>query len=451
MKTLKNIIQVGFSNLVNFGTSFLIGFILPLVLTVYDYGKYREFALYLNYAYLFNFGFNDGIYITYGGKTFDQLNFSKFNMQKRFVITFQLVLNMLMIAVSVFQKNMILFVFSIAVFFHSVTVFYQNFLQAIGEFKIYSLSNIIKSLSLSILIIACLFLPSQNYIYYILATLASYIFLLIYLKFKVKVPTIEVDKMNFEAIFELYRIGFLILVSNVSITFVGNIGSFIINWFYSIEEFAQYQFQNSILNILIMVANSIGLVFYNLISTGLKKEKLVLVKKSIILLSILLSSSFFVFSIIIQVFLKNYLPALSLLSITYISIPYIMLSKILISNLYKVKKRGNVFLRDSLSYAILSFIIIYLLNMVNHNIQLIAMLTVLCYAMWVLYVFYFQFHFLKFDRKDIFNLFIYTVLFIFLSYNQNYYTFFVYVIILVFILLVNRAEIKYLIQFLIKR
>lgn len=441
MKILRNIIQVGFSNLVNFGTSFLIGFILPVVLTVYDYGKYREFALYLNYAYIFNFGFNDGIYIKYGGKSYNNINFNKFYMEKRFLTIFHIFMALIMIVGSIIQRNLVMFIFSITVFFHSVSVFYQNFLQAVGEFKIYSFSNIVKSLSLSLLILVGLFLPNQDYIYYILATLVSYIILCFYLEYKIKIPENEKRQINFEEIMKLFKIGFLILVSNFSITFVGNIGSFIINWFYSVEEFAQYQFQNSILNLLIMVANSVGLVFYNLISKGFEKEKMIFVKKSIILFSIVLSCSFFVFSFIIQVFLKNYLPALSLLSITYISIPYIMLSKILISNLYKVKISGNIFFRDSLSYAVLSFATIYFINLIYQNIKLIAILTVLCYAVWVLYTLHFRFHFLKFDIKDIFNLFTYTVFFIFLSYNHSFYSLFSYLILIVVLLFINRDEI----------
>ena len=67
MKVLKNVFQVALSNVINFGTSFIIGFILPAVLSVADYGYYREYTLYLSFAYLVNLGFNDGIYIKYGG------------------------------------------------------------------------------------------------------------------------------------------------------------------------------------------------------------------------------------------------------------------------------------------------------------------------------------------------------------------------------------------------
>ena len=68
MKLLKNIFRVALANIVNFGSSFIVGFILPAVLTVAAYGHYKEYTLYLSFVYIFNLGFNDGVYIKYGGK-----------------------------------------------------------------------------------------------------------------------------------------------------------------------------------------------------------------------------------------------------------------------------------------------------------------------------------------------------------------------------------------------
>ena len=74
MKTLKNILNVAMSNIVGFGTSFIVGFILPGILTVAQYGSYRQYTLYLSFTYLFHLGFADGIYIKYGGKELNELD-----------------------------------------------------------------------------------------------------------------------------------------------------------------------------------------------------------------------------------------------------------------------------------------------------------------------------------------------------------------------------------------
>ena len=65
MKNLKNIFNVAITNIINFGTSFLINFMLPIILSVVDYGNYRQYILYMSFTYIFNAGFNDGIYIKY--------------------------------------------------------------------------------------------------------------------------------------------------------------------------------------------------------------------------------------------------------------------------------------------------------------------------------------------------------------------------------------------------
>ena len=47
---------------------------LPIILSVVDYGNYRQYILYMSFTYIFNAGFNDGIYIKYGGKEEHELN-----------------------------------------------------------------------------------------------------------------------------------------------------------------------------------------------------------------------------------------------------------------------------------------------------------------------------------------------------------------------------------------
>lgn len=44
-------------------------------------------------------------------------------------------------------------------------------------------------------------------------------------------------------------------------SFVGNVGAWITNICLSVYEFAQYSFSISMLNIILMIINSVGLVF----------------------------------------------------------------------------------------------------------------------------------------------------------------------------------------------
>lgn len=74
MKFLKNILKVTFSNFLGFWNQLLIGFILPAVLSVQDFGYFRQYSLYISFSYFLNLGINDAIYVKYGGKNAEKLN-----------------------------------------------------------------------------------------------------------------------------------------------------------------------------------------------------------------------------------------------------------------------------------------------------------------------------------------------------------------------------------------
>ena len=168
MKLLKNIISVAMSNIVNFGTSFIIGFILPTILTVGDYGNYRTYTLYLSIVYLFHFGFSDGIYIKYVGLEVSDLDHQEVHSEHTFSLIFQLLVFAVMLIISLIRQDIILVLFSIVTFFMTMNTYHQNFLQAIGQFKTYSFGSITKSVVYVLFLLFAVFiLKSDNYVLYI--------------------------------------------------------------------------------------------------------------------------------------------------------------------------------------------------------------------------------------------------------------------------------------------
>ncbi len=401
MKLLKNIIGVAFSNIASFGTSFIIGFILPAILSVADYGYYREYTLYLSFAYLFNLGFNDGIYIKYGGKDQEELSEEVVNSEHNFVMIFQLIVMGLMLIYSIIQGNMVLALFSIATFFVSMNTYHQNFLQATGEFSVYSKGNIYKSVFyVAILLVATLLLQSDNYAFYIALNVLSLVFIFVFYewhRYKQYGLPKNVSTKNKGTIF---RIGIFVLIANMSLTFVGNVGNWVVNFGFSIEEFAQYSFQNSVLNVMLLIINAVGMVFYNVISKHENRSILRVIKELSLLLGIFGGAAFFIFAFIIEVFLPDYVPAIPLLSMTFIAIPYIMISKILIANVYKSKRSETKYFRDSLLFAVFSFLLVGGVFLITNSMTAIALATTFCYIFWYIYTSRIEFHYLSGGSRE---------------------------------------------------
>ncbi|MGX7076934.1 oligosaccharide flippase family protein [Globicatella sp. HMSC072A10] len=399
----KNILRVTISNIINFGATFLVGFILPLVLSVEGYGYFREYSLYLSFVFLFNFGFNDGIYIKYGGKELENIDKLKVRQEHSFILLFQIFVFLVLLILSTFLQNSVLFMFSFVVYFLSVVNYHNNFFQAIGNFKVFSDSNIWRSLFYIIFLLLGIFVfKTKNYQVYIwinvLSYLAHLVFYEYYFRKSVGKNTLRFDK----EILQLFKLGIFILIANMSMTFVGNIGAWVVNYGFDIKTFAQYSFQSSILNIIILVANAVGMVFYNVLAKSREDyEKIRLLKIASMILAMILSIGIFFLKPIISIFFVDYRESIQILTMTFLALPYIIVSKILISNLYKTLRSERKYFIDALFFAILSFIFTAVIFLIFKNIYFIALSTTICYLIWYLYSVLIEFKELKPDLKEI--------------------------------------------------
>jgi O-antigen/teichoic acid export membrane protein len=450
VKILKNIFGVAMTNIVNFGTSFLINFMLPLILSVVDYGNYRQYILYMSFTYIFNAGFNDGIYIKYGGKEDHELDRETVHEEHSFLFIFQSIIFILMLAYSIWQRNIIFGLFSTATFFNAINVYHQNFLQATGKFGVFTRGNILKSIfNIIILLIAIFIFQFDNYVVYIIIHVLAFIFLFIFYEYYyIKDHGLKMT-FNPSGKFDIFRVGVFILIANMSLTFVGNVGSWIVNWRYSIENFAQYSFQNSVLNVILLIVNAVGMVFYNVISRRRDERLLGVIKNASIYLGIGAGLAFFLFKVIIQIFFPQYTSAISLLSITFIAIPYIMTSKILMANLYKATVPEKKYFRDSVLYAGGAFVLVFVADLIFGNMQAIAFATTAAYILWFLYTTRSKFYYLKSSGKELFLLASHFVIFFIAA---NYFTtgvgFLIYLVYIALAILFNREEIKHMVLIL---
>ena len=65
--------KVTTSNIIKLFAGVVVGFILPKIIGVSDYGYHKTFTLYATYVSLLSFGIVDGIYLKYGGKNYSDL------------------------------------------------------------------------------------------------------------------------------------------------------------------------------------------------------------------------------------------------------------------------------------------------------------------------------------------------------------------------------------------
>lgn len=341
-----------------------------------------------------------------------------------------------------------MYFFSIVTLFDCLNTYHANFLQATGNFKKYTLGNNLKSLIYVLLLLIGIFLfKFDNYYIYIIFNILSFLTLTIYFEFTFLKEFNFSNTLSTKNIIPIFKVGVIVLIANASLTFVANMGRLVVQYQYPSEIFAYYSFQNSILNLILVLASSIGLVFFNLISKTNNQDTFLKIKNLSMLMGISAGILFFPIKALIIFLYPQFIPSISILSITFLSIPYLINSKILIANLYKAHSSNRVYLRDSLLCALLSFVIVYGLNLITHDLRYIALGTTITYILWYFYTTTFKFPYLKSSFSEWLILIISSIIFIICSnFFDNFLGLIVYVINIFIVLFFKRNEISILLK-----
>jgi len=267
--TIKKIGFVAFSNIIKLISSVLIAFVIPNLLGLTDYGYYKVFVLYLTYIGLFHFGFIDGIYLKFGGLSYDELDKSSFRSYFRFLLYLELLITSIGIIVSIFfikgEKQIIFMLLFLNLIAINLTTYYQFISQITSRFKEYSTRLIILSIT-NILIVAYLYLMniSDYRIYISLMVAVNYLLLLwyVYTYKDITIGKAENFHNTKSDITFFFKTGIPLLLANLAATFVITVDKQIVVLLFTVEVFGVYSFAYSMLAMITVVVSAVGVVLY---------------------------------------------------------------------------------------------------------------------------------------------------------------------------------------------
>lgn len=267
--TLKKIGYVTFSNVVKLVSSILIGFIIPNILGVTNYGYYKVFTLYLTYIGLFHFGFIDGIYLKFGGVDYKDLSRSKFRSYFKFLLLFELLIAIVGITVIQLWMNgdrafifTLLLINLIAI---NLTTYFQFISQITSRFREYSSRLIILSFTNIIIVGIMYYFGLSSYKFYSgLIVLVNFLLLFwyVYTYRQIVFGKSESLSESKNDIIDYFKIGIPLLVANLASTFVMTVDKQIVELLFPVEEFGVYSFAYSMLVMVTVVVSAVGIVLY---------------------------------------------------------------------------------------------------------------------------------------------------------------------------------------------
>lgn len=427
-KVLNDILKVAASNIIVLFSGVLVGFLLPKIIGITDYGYYKTYTLYATYVGMFHFGISDGIYLKYGGKDYSQLDRYKFRYYTKTFSFVESIIAVLIMVISIFILNDdIQFIFiclAIYLVFHNITSYYQAISQATSRFNELSQRNIIQSVLVSCIIIGLwwgklVFHLDITYKAYII--LYSIIIIILAIWYVITYREISfgqtrMKKENIREIFSLIILGFPLMLANLCSSLILTLDRQFVNILFDTETYAIYAFAYNMLALVTTATSAISMVLYpNLKKTDertLKNNYSSLIG-AILCLMFGCLSFYFPLNMFVSWFLTKYIKALTIFRIIFPGLAISSAITIVMHNYYKTLGINVIFFVKSVVVLVISASANFLAYKLFGTTESISIASIITMIFWYLLV---EYYFVKHYRIKWIKNFVYFLIMMVMFY-----------------------------------
>lgn len=395
-KTISNIIKVSISNIFSLLTSILVGFLLPKILNISDYGYYKTFTLYVTYVGLLHFGIISGIYLKYGGTDYKELPLEKFRLYTKFIFFIELALSVLFFLLSFILLNdeirIVFYFVACFVFLTNVSTYYQTISQITLRFRELSNRTFILSVLQIFLILICYILfhfgVKIDYLMYIF--LYTLINLFIVLWYFITYKDIFFGKSSKfkdgkNEIINFLKSGFPLMIANLCSTLIMTLDRQFVNVLFDNNTYAIYAFAYNLLSMITTITSAISMVIFPSLKKIKEEDVKHMYSRLISIISIVglfFINSFYPLHIFINWFLPQYSSSLNIFKIILPGIAISSCITIVMHNFYKVLNINNLFFIKSLIALFVSLVANIVAYFIFGTTIAISIASVLCIAIW---------------------------------------------------------------------
>lgn len=262
------------SNLISLVISSIVILVVPKIIGVEEYGYWQLYLFYASYVGFLHFGWNDGIYLRYGGEKYEDLDKRYFFSQFWMMVIFQLSITFLMIVGSSFlfatNKNelFIFYMVSLNVLVVNTKYLLLYILQATNRMKEYSSITILDRFVYAVFIIVIVLFNIDKYQLMVFADLVGKFVSLIYaiyickdIVFR-KATTMYFD---FKEVSENIIVGINLMIANIASNLIIGIVKFGIQRVWDVATFGKISLTLSISNLVMVFINALSLAIFPLL------------------------------------------------------------------------------------------------------------------------------------------------------------------------------------------
>ncbi|HEM5123380.1 TPA: hypothetical protein U1246_001287 [Streptococcus suis] len=393
---LKNVSMVVSSNLLILVLGVAISFVLPVFLSVEQYGYWQLYNYFIGFVGLFLFGFSDGMNLRYAGLPFHKLDRPLFIAFFRFICYFTGVLTVLaLIFLNFFTKDTYLRIYlliSVNILLFNVNGYFIHLSQMTMRFREYSIANALERILFVLLFIPAFMFNITDFYYFIICNILCRIVVIGYNVYRYKELFTGVKIFgkisDYSEIKENYIAGFPITMATIFSMLMTTMPRFVMGQIMPIAVYGMFSFGTTSINLVIQIIAAMSSVFYPTLKT-LSPQK---VKETFPVASDLLTIfcalsflSYYAIFVIIELFFTKYTPVLEYLHLLFPTIMYQSINSFLIANFSRVLRLERKYFWSNLFFVVINCILTFTAAYSFGNVKIILLVSLLIMQLWVIH------------------------------------------------------------------
>lgn len=382
---LKKVFDVLVANIIFIILSLIMNFTLPMLIPVEEYSVLKTFSFYIFYSGFAHLGYNDGMYLKYGGMDIKNISSAKFYSDYSTGLIFQVVIFSFFVLCSFFSGNTMILLVAFGILFTNNIFYFKNFFQATGEMKSYGIIlNIEKILPFIFDVFLLFVLKTYSGYAFIIVQLLSlaiiWVFVLVVIMKKFEITLFRL--FDARIWYDNIRNGIFLMLGNFS----NNIFTGIDRWFVKLGmrsyDFAIYSFAVSLENMIGLLITPISLTLYNYFCRDIDKKNVLLVKKMATLWGLILIGTIFPIEFIINAYLADYSDSIPIIVFLFATQAFYSIIKSIYVNIYKATKRQRNYFLQTTCMIVVAIILDIVLLIAKRNMISLSIGTFITAMIW---------------------------------------------------------------------
>lgn len=368
------------SNLISLMVSTVVVLIIPKIVGVEEYGFWQLYIFYSSYVGFLHLGWNDGIYLRYGGEEYNKLDKKLFFSQFIMLLTSQVFFGIIIWGFSTLfvpdlDRKFIIKMVSLSMITVNTRIMLIYILQATSRIKEYARATMIDRAVYIVLVLIFILIGIKDYKIMILADLIGKFVSLVYSVYACK--DIVLNKISnfyfsFSETLTNINVGIKLMFANIASMLIIGIVRFGIERTWDVATFGKVSLTLSISNMMMIFINAVGIIMFPILRRT-SRDKLSSIYSTMrdflmtFLLGILLL--YYPLKTAMSLWLPQYADSLLYMAIVFPMFLYEGKMALLINTYLKTLRREKIILRINLFSMLISLITTYINTQLLTNLD----------------------------------------------------------------------------------